>query len=129
MEKIQLSENLWRHEFECSCGCGFDTVDIGLVALIQDVCDHFKCRVDLTSGARCFEYNRLPVDRGGPGSNDRSQHPLGRAGDCRFRDVSASDVYNYLCVTHAGRYGFGLYVDDDFVHIDCRNGPAARWEV
>lgn len=117
----RLSENLSRHEFLCSCGCGFDTVDVELVDVIQDVCDHFETRVDILSGARCFEYNRSV------GSNDNSQHPLGKAADCHFHNVSPVNVQTYLIYKYLGRYGFGVYTKQKFNHIDTRTNGPARW--
>ncbi len=115
-----LSLNLSRHEFACKCGCGCDTVDFELVKVIQDVCDNFNCSVTITSGHRCFMYNKTPE----VGSNDNSQHPQGRAADCIFKYTTPLEVYNYLCEKYKDRLGLGLY--NTFNHIDTRSG-VARW--
>ena len=116
-----LSKNLSRHEFACKCGCGCNTVDFELVGVIQDVCDHFNCTVEITSGHRCFKHNRTPE----VGSNDNSMHPQGRAGDCKFKFTSPLEVHDYLCEAYPDQYGFGLY--NTFNHIDTRSGDSARW--
>lgn len=121
-----LSKNLSRHEFACTCGCGFDTVDAKTVEVIQDVCDNFSCRVNISSGCRCFEYNRLPASEGGPGSSDGSQHPRGRAGDCHFLGVAPDVVWVYVNEKYPELYGFGLYSWG--VHIDTRTNGPARWD-
>lgn len=124
-----LTRNLSRHEFDCQCGCGATTADWELVTMIQDVCTYFTARVFITSGMRCMEHNNKPVADGGAGSNENSQHPKGLAADCAFKYVSAEKVYEYLCKRYPSKFGFGLYREDGFVHIDVRVGNAARWEV
>lgn len=116
-----ITNNLSRHEFACKCGCGCDTMDVQTVMVVQDVCDHFKCSVAITSAHRCFTYNRTPE----VGSNDNSQHPQGRAMDCIFAGPTPEEVHDYLCEKYPGKYGFGLY--RTFNHIDTRSG-VARWE-
>jgi len=127
-----LTKNISRHELACSCGCGFDSMDWETIEVVQDCCDHFadqmgvdKVVLDITSASRCYEYNRLPLINGGPGSNDRSQHPRARAIDFQIRGVLPADVYAYLVAKYPDRYGFGKY--NSFTHIDTRSGAAARW--
>lgn len=84
-----------------------------------------KVILEITSASRCYEYNRKPLSEGGPGSNDRSQHPRARAIDFRIRGVSPDEVYSYLVTKHDGCFGIGRY--NSFTHIDSRSGGAARW--
>ena len=114
-----LTKNLSRHEFACKCGCGFDTADIETVAVIQDVCDHFKCRVTITSPCRCESHNKAV------GGSPRSQHLRGRAADCKFKEVSPQEVFDYLDNKYPDQYGFGVY--STFNHIDTRSSKA-RWK-
>lgn len=127
-----LTKNINRSELACSCGCGFDSIDIEVIIAVQQCCDHFakklrKDRVvlDITSAARCYEYNRKPLSEGGPGSNDNSQHPKARAIDFKIRGVVPAEVYAYLVSMYDGRFGIGRY--DSFTHIDSRTGGSARW--
>lgn len=113
-----LSNNISRYELACNCGCGQDTVDFELVHVVQDVCDHFGCRVTFTSGNRCPYWN----NHEGGGKN--SQHLYGRAADCKFHGQDPDEVYAYLCKKYPDKFGFGLY--NTFVHIDTRTGRA-RW--
>jgi len=115
-----ITKNLSRSEFACKCGCGLDTVDVETVAVIQDVCDHFGCRVLINSGCRCVDHN-LAV-----GGFPLSQHPKCRAGDCEFLGVDTGEVYDYLCEKYPGKYGFGVY--KSFNHIDTRTDGPARWD-
>ena len=114
-----ITANLSRHEFACKCGCGCDTMDIETVLVVQDVCDHFRCTVTITSAHRCDEHNKAV------GGSDKSQHKLGRACDCVFNGVDPDDVHNYLMSKYVGKYGFGVY--PTFNHIDTRTNGPARW--
>ncbi|MDT8311915.1 MAG: D-Ala-D-Ala carboxypeptidase family metallohydrolase [Methylophaga sp.] len=114
-----LSKNFSRHEFACKCGCGFDTADIELVTVLQDVRDHFNRAVTINSGCRCVEYNRQI------GGAPDSQHTKCRAADIVVEDTPPRVVHFYLSEQYDGRFGLGRY--DSFTHIDTRSGGAARW--
>lgn len=113
-----LSDNLSRHEFACKCGCGFDTVDVKTLDVIQRVCDYFRTSVIITSGCRCVEHN-VAV-----GGSKNSQHVKARAGDCKFKNTTPEEVYEYLDEKYPDSLGLGLY--NTFIHIDTRTGKA-RW--
>ena len=118
-----ISKYFNRSEIACKCECGFDTMD-GETLKLADRCREFVGHsITPSSGARCLNYNRLSASKGGPGSNDRSQHPRGRAMDLPVKDPKA--LYDYLCDKYPDKYGFGLY--KTFVHIDTKSGPARRW--
>lgn len=110
-----LSKNFSRHEFACKCGCGFDTVDVGLIYLLQGVRDHFKRRVSINSACRCPAHNKRE------GGSDKSQHLSGRAADIVVDGASPSEVADYL---EDKANGLGRY--DTFTHVDSRSGKA-RW--
>lgn len=113
-----LTKNFSRHEFACKCGCGFDTVDYELVTVLQDVADHFKEQVIITSACRCKSYNELV------GGSKASKHKLGIAADIVVLNTEPYHVYDYLNVKYFDRYGIGKY--EEFTHIDVR-GNKARW--
>lgn len=121
-----LTKNISRSELACKCGCGSDSMDFETVNIVQESCDHFakvlgvdKVILRLNSGNRCFKYNRSI------GSNDRSQHPQGRAIDYTIDGVEPLELYNYLNGKYPGQYGMGKY--GFFTHIDTRTGRSARW--
>lgn len=116
-----LTKDFSRWEFECPCGCGFDTVDIELVTHFQYERDYFGVPITITSGCRCPEYNRLK------GGADDSQHLYGRAGDSKIKGVSPQARYEYYNSRWPRRYGIGLYTKRNFLHFDTRSGKAARW--
>lgn len=107
-----------REEFACKCGCGFDTVDVDLLPILIDLRSKFKSPVIITSGCRCYEYNRKV------GSKYSSQHTKGKAADITVKGYSPEQVYDYLTAKYPNKYGFGLY--KTFVHVDSRD-VKARW--
>ena len=118
-----ISKYFNRSEIACKCGCGFDTMDGETLDVADDAREFVDHAITPSSGARCYEYNRLPISKRGPGSNDSSQHPRGRAIDVPVKDPKA--LYYYLCNKYPDKYGFGLY--KTFVHIDTKSGAARRW--
>jgi uncharacterized protein YcbK (DUF882 family) len=116
---MRISPDFNREEFACGCGCGYDTVDAELLAVLQRTRDHFGMPIKINSGCRCAKHNRSV------GGAPNSQHLLGRAADIVVSQVAPKDVYAYLHAQNSGRYGIGLY--RTFVHVDSRSGPEARW--
>lgn len=121
-----MAKNISRHEVACHCECGFDSMDLETIEVVQDACDHFaeqlgidKVTLVVNSGARC-KYHNIAV-----GGADDSQHPKARAMDIRIVGVSSISIYSYLDTRYPDRYGVGLY--QTFVHIDTRSNGPARW--
>jgi len=106
-----------RAEFACKCGCGFDTVDYGLVAALDKIRAHFGVPVTITSGCRCESHNRAV------GGSEASQHRRGRAADFTVQGIPPSKVAEY--VEGLGLGGIGIY--KTWIHIDTRHGKA-RWD-
>lgn len=115
----KLSTNFWRHEFACRCGCGFDTVDVRLLEILEAVRQHFDARVDINSGCRCVPHNLRESQ------SPRSQHLYGRAADIVVDGVPADLVADYLEKTFGDEIGLGRYLGR--THVDSR-GYAARWD-
>ena len=136
-----LTKNLSRHEFECTCGCGFDTVDVELPGVIQGCADHFThvdgidVRIDITGPNRCREYNESVQKKYDPKyipySSD-TQHMQGRAADFKLinRDtgeqVAAHRVASYLEGKYPRKYGVGRY--HNRIHFDTKSGGPRRWK-
>lgn len=114
-----ISAHFSRHEFACRCGCGGDTVDAASLEALEAIRQHFDAPVKINSAYRCLTYNRTPA----VGSNDNSQHPLGRAQDIVVEGVPPNDVANYA--EGLGLGGVGRYAT--FTHIDTRTNGPARW--
>lgn len=115
-----LSKDFSRAEFACHCGCGFDTVDAELLAVLQELRNWFKRPVTVNSSCRCKEHNRAI------GGSLNSQHVKGRAADVEVEGVPAESVHRYLEAKNPERFGLGKYAS--FTHIDTRTDGPARWE-
>lgn len=120
---MKVSAHFSRSEFACKCGCGFETVDVELLHVLETVREHFKSPVTITSACRCKDHNE---DVGG---RAESKHLLGIAADIVVHGVDSHDVYdfidsNFRTHTNKDRYGIGKY--NDFTHIDVRE-KGVRW--
>lgn len=113
-----LSKNFSREEFQCGCGCGFDTVDAELLEVVQGVRDHFNKPIIINSACRCSDHNNTV------GGSKTSQHLLGRACDIDVLGISPTQVQAYLIAKYPYTFGIGIY--DNFTHIDTRQ-QRARW--
>ena len=126
-----LTRTFSRKEFECDCGCGFDTADYALVLVLQDCVDHFQklnphllIAARINSGARCAQHNKAE------GGSKNSKHLIGQAADIRVYikdgyDINADAVADYFEKTYPVSHGVGRYTGR--THIDVRN-EKARWD-
>lgn len=116
---MKLSKYFDRDEFECGCGCGYDTVDSELLDVLEDVRVRFDAPVIINSACRCTTHNDYV------GGKPSSQHLKGRAADIAVKGVDPTEVYQYLSMKYPNEYGLGKY--KTFTHIDTRNFKA-RWD-
>lgn len=121
-----LTKNISRHEIACNCGCGFDSIDIETINVVQECCDHFaeelgleKVFLGVNSGCRCLTWNAFQ------GSASTSQHTLARAIDFHIIEVAPRIVYKYLNEKYPNCYGIGNY--KSFTHLDTKSGKPRRW--
>lgn len=115
----KISPHFNRSEFRCKCGnCGFDTVDVDTLDVLEAVRTHFDAPVVINSGYRCPAYN---AKIGGAPS---SQHTLGRAADIRVQGVEPGDVYDWLAANYPSA-SLGRY--ETFTHVDTRSNGPAHW--
>lgn len=119
-----------RSDFACKCGCGFDTIDYGLMRILIDIDKNLQPGgIVVYSGCRCREYNDK-VQRESLGDSykpysSKSQHMFGRAADIVVSGFEPEEVYQYLADRYKGFYGIGKY--KTFTHIDSRTKGPARW--
>ena len=132
-----LTRNISRHELKCKCGdCDVYIQDHEpIIDMWQGACDFFakkykvlKVGLDITSAARCYRYNRTPIDQDGPGSNDNSQHPRCTAIDGKIfinaTQIKPSEVADYFEDKNPYSCGIGRY--NSFTHVDSRP-IKSRW--
>lgn len=91
---------------------------------LQALRDELGVPVYVTNAHRSLDLNRSV------GSNDTSQHVIGRAADLRAKGVSTRKLHGTVLELIADRRmlqgGVGLYVRSRFVHYDWRM-TTARW--
>ena len=124
---MQLTSNFSKSEFECKCGCEMpDNVldNVKKLALsLQKVRDKIKKPIKVNSSYRCLHHNR------NIGSNDSSQHVLGKAADIVIKGQIPEQTANLLEVlidnNEISQGGLGIY--NTFTHYDIR-GRKARWD-
>ena len=106
-------------EFACKCGLyhapycdGYPAkMDMRVVAICEQVREHFGVPVDIVSGLRCRQHN---TDSGGVSN---SQHLDGTASDICVRGVAASSVEAFLDTLGGVRYHYNIPGSQN-VHFD-----------
>jgi len=127
-----ISDHFSRWEFTCRCGCGFNTVDIELVDVLEDLYENFEIiykeiKIEITGPNRCWQHN---LDEEG---EDGSKHLLAQAADIKVfciktycpSQIDSELIWSYLTTKYSDKYGIGRYRDR--THIDVRKNKA-RWD-
>lgn len=104
-----------REEFRCQCNgqyCdGFPAEpDLVLVALLDDVREHFGRPGHRSSGLRCKTWNAIQ------GGVPNSRHLTGKAMDFRIEGHTAGEVLDYVNRIGSARYAYAI--DSAHVHVD-----------
>jgi len=115
----KISPNFYREEFECKCECGFDTVDVILLQVLEDIRGYFGEPLSINSACRCDSHNESV------GGSKTSQHLLGKAADITMKNVTPLRLSQYIDAKYPETLGLGVY--DSFVHVDSRIRKA-RWD-
>ncbi|NCU32300.1 MAG: serine/threonine protein kinase [Candidatus Moranbacteria bacterium] len=123
-----LMKHFARKEFECKCGCGFNSIDYQLLKILNEIRDYFSvlygnCQIIITSGNRCPEHNKKI------GGAPKSFHVRGTACDFKVvvdgKELMPEFVYNYLNYKYKGKFGIRKY--NSWVHLDVRE-TEHRWQ-
>ena len=114
-----ISTHFNRYEFKCSC-CDFDTVDVDLLEILEDAREYFDGSIMINSAARCSKHNTAI------GSDESSQHRLGRAADIVVEGRTPEAVATYFENKYPDKFGIGRY--QTFCHIDSRS-TKSRWSA
>lgn len=116
-KNLKLSENFKLSEFACADKSDTVLVSDGLVAILQNVRDHFGKPVVITSAYRTASHNKKV------GGTSGSRHLTGEAADFVINGVSPAKIGYYL--EKLGASGIGIYVSGGFVHVDVRS--SGKW--
>ena len=87
-DRTALTKNFNRSEFQCSCGCGQQSVDTELAEKLQLIRDKVDRPLKITSGYRCITRNASKAVGGSP----NSKHRYGMAADWRTENRSINPV-------------------------------------
>ena len=112
-----LSKNFSKSEFECNC-CGETKISEELVEVLQHMREELGETITITSSYRCKKHNDSV------GSNDKSQHRLGKAADIIVKGCTPAFIYEWLNKNYQDKYGLGKY--KSFTHVDIRP-KKGRW--
>lgn len=126
---MQNSSKHFNHKTDtmmaCPC-CGKGTLSVATLMVLEDVREHFKVPVIVTSGARCKAYQQKlnPLAPNSKHVIDKISEEA-EAVDFVVRGIKTSVVRTYLNKRpYASLLGIGKY--DTFIHVDTR-GVKARW--
>ena len=113
-----ISKNFRVREFRCQDGSDPVFIDDNLVAILQQIRDHFGKAVTITSAYRTASHNKKV------GGATYSQHLYGTAADIKVSGVAASVVADYAEALLPASGGVGRY--STWTHVDVRE-VKARW--
>ena len=121
----QLRPHFRVREFRCRDGSDPVFVDDELVALLQQIRQHFGTPLTITSAYRTPAHNKAC------GGAAYSQHLYGRAADFKIAGVGPDTVAAYAETLLPGRGGIGVYPPkagrpNGWVHVDTRP-EKSRW--
>ena len=113
-----ISKNFRVREFRCQDGSDPVFIDDDLVAILQQIRDHFGKAVTITSAYRTASHNKKV------GGATYSQHLYGTAADIKVSGVAASAVADYAEALLPTSGGVGRY--SSWTHVDVRE-VKTRW--
>jgi hypothetical protein len=117
-----LSEHFNHKDFACRCPeCkGEYKIHLGLVGALEMIGANFKKKVRVRSAYWCDAYyEKLNRPK-------RSFHNMGKAVHIRVDGVSTQDLFKFAETVPELR-GVGFYPNEDFIHIDTREGETVRY--
>ena len=121
------TKNFSVSEFSCHCGCGYNVVDQRVIYMAQVIRDAIGVPVHVNSGCRCEKRNAAA------GGVKGSFHTKGLAADLSCC-AGAKKLFAVIADLKARgklpdmEYAI-LYVQKDFVHIDCGKARNIFFEV
>ena len=115
-QAVKLSANFNSSEFDCKGGgcCSETIINPQLVKYLQQIREHFKAPITITSAYRCPTHNSRVG--GAPGS----RHSKGDAADIVVKGIAPREVAKYA--ESIGMLGIGEY--PNFTHIDTRDNKS-----
>ncbi len=111
------------HFFRCRLTDEEQTIDPGLIEILDAVEDHFDAKqVKLISAYRSPTRNNIMSSRNRKVARE-SYHTKGMAADIEIDGISARAIRDFAYLLNQG--GIGYYSNRSFVHVD--TGPQRTW--
>lgn len=110
-----VSKNFSRSEFACKCGCGFDAVDVDLLAGLQALRDLAGRSITINSACRCEAHNKKV------GGASQSYHKKAKAADIVIKGLNAAQMG--VMAEKIPQFQKGaiiVYSKEGFIHVDVR---------
>lgn len=108
-----VSRNFSRKEFACKCGCGFDAVDVDLLAGLQALRDLAGRGIAITSACRCESHNKRV------GGVSGSLHKKGKAADIVIQGMTPAEMAALAEQVPAFQKGAVItYTRNGFIHVE-----------
>jgi uncharacterized protein YcbK (DUF882 family) len=118
INNVIISPHFNLSEFACPC-CNLVMLHPKLLTKLVELRNYLERPVYITSGYRCFEYNRKV------GGVVNSYHCIGLAADIKVKDINLITLLE-IC-ENIDFAGIGLYEKKNFLHLDVRPTKRARW--
>lgn len=118
INNIIISPHFNLSEFACPC-CRRIMLHPLLLEKLEKLRKIIEKPVYITSGYRCFEYNRKV------GGVANSYHCIGLAADIKVKDINLIELLGYA--EEIDFAGIGLYEKKNFLHLDVRPTKKIRW--
>ena len=112
-----MSKYFTDDDTQCHCGCGFNAPD----DLLMEMLDRLQERVGLDRPLELTNVCRCPEHNAEVGGVPDSQHTQGTAADVVVPDDMTVDELADIAL-EIGFDGVGRYYEDEFVHVDVRDG-------
>ena len=118
INNLKVAKNFKLSEFACPC-CNRVMLHPKLLAKLVELRNILERPVYITSGYRCFEYNRKV------GGVTNSYHCIGLAADIKVKDINLIELLE-IC-ENIDFNGIGFYEKKNFLHLDVRPTRRSRW--
>jgi len=118
INNLKVAKHFKLSEFTCPC-CNLVMLHPKLLAKLVELRNILERPVYITSGYRCFEYNRKV------GGVANSYHCIGLAADIKVKDINLIELLE-IC-ENIDFTGIGFYEKKDFLHLDVRPTKRSRW--
>lgn len=123
---MKLSKHFTEEELMCRCrvqDCPQSGVEPALIAALEDLRTRAGNKpIRIRSGFRCV-YHPVEAKKANPGTG---RHSKGQAADISITGYTARELY-VLAVQDSRFRGLGVDDEQNYIHVDIRPEPPARW--